>query len=294
MRHALQIASFPFVLIAALLLAAAALAQGVSPELLPLLATVGALGVVLPLERILPRVGRPAEAGETRADLTWMALSGAVSDPLAHAGAVALTAWLLTVLPGGIASDLPLALGALGVLGVTSFGDYWAHRFSHQIDWWWKLHAVHHAPHRMVALNNTRLHPADLALKSAFQLVPILVLGFSPGAVALFGVVRGIQVAFQHADVDFRHGWINHWIAINSVHRWHHSSTAAEAHNNYGGVLVVWDKLFGTFLLPAEDQNPTAMGLFNEGRYPIHGIARSLIAPLCWTGCVTEAPSSGR
>lgn len=288
MRRALQTLSFPIVGITSLAFAHAALTRGVDPELIPLLATLGAFAVVLPLERVLPRIGRPAEEGETRADLTWLAISGAVGDPLGHAAAIALATWVLTLLPDGLASELPLALGTLGVLGVASFGDYWAHRLGHEVGWWWKLHAVHHAPHRMVALNNTRLHPVDLVLKSAFQLVPVLILGFSPAAVALFGVVKGVQVAFQHADVDFRHGWLNHWIATNSVHRWHHSALASEANNDYGAVLVVWDKLFGTFFLPPEDRDPSVMGLFDEGRYPIHVISRSIVAPICWRRCVTD------
>ena len=140
----------------------------------------------------------------------------------------------------------------------------------------------------LVSEKSTRI--ADANNQYAFKVLPDASKPEIRKAVELmFDVkVKGVQVAFQHADVDFRHGWINHLVATNSVHRWHHSADAAEANNNYGAVLVVWDKLFGTFILPPEEDNPAAMGLFDEGRYPIHGIARSIVAPICWKRCVSD------
>jgi sterol desaturase/sphingolipid hydroxylase (fatty acid hydroxylase superfamily) len=74
----------------------------------------------------------------------------------------AIAAWL----PPNALAGLPRAAGAAGVLLAGGLGDYWAHRLGHACGWWWKLHAVHHAPHRMVALNNLRLHPLDWPSRS--------------------------------------------------------------------------------------------------------------------------------
>ena len=105
---------------------------------------------------------------------------------------------------------------------------------------------MHHAPHRMVALNNLRHPPLDLALKLAFATVPLLALGFSVETLARVGALKGLNVAFQQANLDLRHGVLNYLIATNSVHRWHHSAKAGEAKANSGGFLVIYDLLFGS------------------------------------------------
>ena len=51
----------------------------------------------------------------------------------------------------------------------------------------------------------------------------------------------------QHANVDLRSGWLNRVLSSNEVHRWHHSSRAAEANCNFGSALLLFDHLFGTY-----------------------------------------------
>lgn len=261
-------------------------------SMVPLAVTVVAFVWVLVLERLMPRIERPRERGELRADLAFAGLTALLSDPLANAFVAAMVIALSSLLPQGLAASMWLPAATLGVLLVGGLGDYWAHRMSHESEWWWKLHAVHHAPHRMVALNNLRLHPVDLLLKTLFASAPVLTLGFSPEAIALAASIRGLNVAFQHADIDLRHGPLNWVFSTNSVHRWHHSAKREEADSNYGGVLSIFDVLFGTYRVPSEDQDPAEMGLYDERHYPIHEVGRSLVAPLCWRGCVME--KSGR
>ena len=262
-----------------------ALVAGAPAEVLPVAATLLSLVVVLPAERLLPRVGRAAEPGEPTTDLGFFALSAAVA-PAVDALAAGLVVALAGALPAGPLAGLPLALGAALALLVGGLGDYWAHRLSHELPWWWRLHAVHHAPHRMVALNNFRNHPLDLGLKRLAKVVPVLVLGLSPEAVALAAVVEGVQVAFTHADVDLVHGLTSRLFVTNSVHRWHHSARRDEADANYGGVLSVYDQAFGTWRVPPESTDPAAFGLYAEGRYPVHRLLRALAAPFCWGRCV--------
>lgn len=283
---------FPTSLVLTALSAFYAIGLGVDPSAIPLSATVLFMVVVLVGERLMPRAARGAERGETRADLGFVLLT-ALSDPLIHAMILTLVTALAGWLPAGLAHGLPLWAGAAGVLVVGGLGDYWAHRLGHEWGWWWKLHAVHHAPRRMVALNNLRLHPLDLGLKLTFAVAPVLLLGFSAPAIAVAGAIKGLNVAFQHADIDLRHGWLNRVISTNSVHRWHHSAQPEQANANYGGVLSLFDIAFGTYRVPAEDEEPTRMGLFDEQRYPIHEVTRSTLAPLCWRRCVS-GPSGPR
>ncbi len=290
-RHLLQRLPFPLTMGLGLLAGHHAVSVGLAPASLPVAATLVGLLLSLALERTIPRVARPAEPGELRTDLSWLALTGAVSSPLLDGLVLAIAVAALTLMPTGLLADLPLWAGVLVAALVSSFGDYWAHRWGHER--WWRLHAVHHAPRRMVTLNNLRLHPVDLLLKRLAGALPLLLLGLSPEAVALFGVVLGINTAFQHSDADLRHGWLNHIFNTNSLHRWHHSAVPREANTNYGAPLVIWDQLLGTFHLPGEGEEPGKMGLFKEEHYPIHSLLRATVAPLCWRQCVQEPDARG-
>ncbi len=271
-------------------LAVAGRSVGLPIEAIPAAVTLLALGLVMFAERWKPRVKRVAEPSEVRTDAIYAALT-AVVDALSGAGFAALAIALQPHLPWALLSDISLYAAFPLAMLIAAFGDYWAHRLSHTLPWWWKLHAVHHAPHRMVALNNLRLHPLDLALKNLAALFPLLLLGFSPLVLAVVGAAKAINVAFQHADLDLRHGWLNYVISTNSVHRWHHSARAQEGNTNYGGVLVVFDLVFGSFFLPPESDEPEEMGLFEERAYPVHEVVRPVVAPLCWARC-TEPRTS--
>ncbi|MBL4634841.1 MAG: sterol desaturase family protein [Kofleriaceae bacterium] len=252
---------FPTSLLLAITGATFAIRHGTTLSLIPLAVTLVSFLVVIVAERFIPRVGRPSESGELKVDLGFAGLS-AVVDAIVNpmlAGAVVLLAALL---PTNLLSGLPLWAGSIGVLLVGGLGDYWAHRYAHEWRWWWKLHSVHHSPHRMVATNNFRLHPIDLALKLAFAMVPVLMLGFSTEALAMAGAMKGLNIAFQHADIDLRHGFLNYIISTNSVHRRHHSAIPAEANANYSGILSLFDLIFRSYRVPAEHLNPQRIGLF--------------------------------
>jgi ornithine lipid hydroxylase len=260
---------FPASLVLALAGAWFALDVGVAPAAIPAAVTIAMMAVVLAAERWFPRVGTSAEPGELRADLGFVALSSA-GDVITRSVLFGMVAALAAWVPADALAGLPLGVGAAGVLVTGGLGDYWAHRFGHEWGWWWKLHAVHHTPRRMVALNNFRLHPLDLALKLLFGVTPVLLLGFSAEAIAIAGAVKGLTVAFQHADVDLRHGYLNLVFATNSVHRWHHSALTDEGNANYGGVLSIFDLAFGTYRVPPEHLEPQRMGLYVERHDPLN------------------------
>jgi len=276
---------FPLSFLLAVVGAALGLRLGVAPSAIPTIVTIAALVVVIAAEALAPRVQRAAEAGEVHADVGFATVT-AIVDSLAQAALAAVVVATAAVLPQDMLSEISLWLGVPLALLVSGLGDYWAHRWSHEWSWWWKLHAVHHAPHRMVALNNFRLHPLDLVLKLIATMGPLLLLGFSLEVLAMVGAIRGLTVAFQHANLDLRHGALNYLIATNSVHRWHHSAEIVEGNANYGGILIVYDLLFRSYRVPSEELEPARMGLYKEEHYPVHRVLRSTVAPLCWRGCV--------
>lgn len=290
MTRVARVLLFPLSLLIATWGAFQALQAELSPAMVSGGITLLAFAAAMLFERWIPRVRRPHEPGELRADLTYAGITGVLSDPLSHALVAGLATYAATLRGGTWEFGLPLGFLAVVVLLVHGLGDYWAHRLSHQWEWWWKLHAVHHAPARMTALNNLRIHPLDLFLKVLFGMGPVLLLGFSAESVALAMAIKGVCLGFQHADLDLRHGPLNFVFATNSVHRWHHSATPAEGNRNYGAVLSLYDVLFGSLLLPPEDAEPERMGLFHEEHYPRHRVLRATAAPWCWKRCVAGPP----
>ncbi|MDO9006559.1 MAG: hypothetical protein Q7V20_24205, partial [Aquabacterium sp.] len=81
-------------------------------------------------------------------------------------------------------------------------------------------------------------------------------------------------------NVNFKFGILNYVIGTNEVHRWHHSNNIDEAKNF--SVFMLWDHLFGTFVLPKGRSRPAHMGLFNENFYPLHNFWGQLLVPWNW------------
>jgi ornithine lipid hydroxylase len=94
----------------------------------------------------------------------------------------------------------------------------------------------------------------------------------------LFATFSGAHMLMQHANVDVRLGPLNWIFSMNEVHRWHHSRIIAEQNANYGGVLLVWDVIFGTRFHPADREPPVDVGLHGLRDFPT-GYLEQLASP---------------
>lgn len=283
----LQWTAFPVSLVLVAVVAAWALTwPGVAPALVPTVVLFVVLGEALLLERVIPRRGQPSEPGETATDVGWLAVNG-VLQPLLEGGLAAVAVVGAGVVGDGWLGAWPLVAQAMVAMLVLEVGAYVVHRAGHENRWLWRLHAAHHAPTTMRALNNVRLHPGELLLRALATYLPLVVLGIDPVAMAWVAAVRGVHLWFGHVDADLRYGWLNRVFNTASVHRWHHADSIEEGGTaNYGGMFVFMDQLMGTFVLPPESAEPTAMGLFDPADYPRNRLWRSVVAPFCWRRCV--------
>jgi sterol desaturase/sphingolipid hydroxylase (fatty acid hydroxylase superfamily) len=180
-----------------------------------------------------------------------VASAGAVAS-VVTAGTAITTAWTAFLAPGKMwerrfVRDLgtgPLALAA-AVLG-WDFIYYWNHRFMHESRYMWAIHVVHHSSERYNLSTALRQPVAD-----AFGT-------FAPyGLLCLFGIrpslvlqARGINLLYQywiHTDTIRRIGPLEQVLNTPSHHRVHHGVNAEYIDRNHGSILIVWDKLFGTF-----------------------------------------------
>lgn len=154
----------------------------------------------------------------------------------------------------------------LMVIGA-DFLHYWLHRAAHTYNWLWRVHAVHHSPHRLYWLNVGRFHPIDKTLQFLVDILPFILLGVSPEVMSFYFVFYAVNGFLQHSNVKMRYGLLNYLISGAELHRWHHSYLPKEANTNYGANLIIFDLMFGTRFLPRGRQ-VGALGLINRN-YPM-------------------------
>jgi sterol desaturase/sphingolipid hydroxylase (fatty acid hydroxylase superfamily) len=160
------------------------------------------------------------------------------------------------------------------------FMFYVTHRLSHDVDFLWRFHSVHHCAHRLSFLNASRVHPVDICWR---RLLPIFVAyqtGVSVEAIIVANTIGMVLATITHMNVDFEFGPLNYLIGSNQMHRWHHSNKIEEAKNF--SVVMIWDRLFGTFVYPKGRARPDKLGLFNEQFYPVQSFWGQLLIPFTW------------
>ncbi len=168
--------------------------------------------------------------------------------------------------------DLPVVVQALLMLLAADFVRYWMHRAFHRFAPLWRLHAVHHSPHRLYWLNVGRFHPAEKAIQYLADALPFILLGVSAPVLAVYFVFFAINGFFQHSNCSVRLGPLNYIVSGPQLHRWHHSQITAESDTNFGNNLIIWDLIFGTRFLPA-GREVGPLGLHNRA-YPLGFLAQ--------------------
>jgi len=163
--------------------------------------------------------------------------------------------------------ESPVMVQAILMILVADFLRYWLHRFSHQWEPLWRLHAVHHSSHRLYWVNVGRFHPLEKVIQFFFDAMPFLLLSLSENVLAWYYVFYAINGFMQHCNIKMYLGPLNYLISGPELHRWHHSITVEESNHNYGNNLIVWDILFGTRYLPKK-REVDVLGLRNRN-YPL-------------------------
>ena len=138
----------------------------------------------------------------------------------------------------------PAAL-ALAVLG-WDFIYYWNHRFMHESRYMWAIHVVHHSSEHYNLSTALRQPVAD-AVGTFVPYGALALLGVRP---ELISSARGINLLYQywiHTDTVRRLGPLEQVLNTPSHHRVHHGSNRQYLDRNHGSILIVWDRLFGTF-----------------------------------------------
>lgn len=207
---------------------------------------------------VLQRMGRPYD---------WRACAASLADGLGRRAVDALGLSLAAPLLAAAHAERWTTLDmqspwhwlALG-LGV-DFCYYWHHRASHRIGWFWATHSVHHSPREVTLAAALRLGWTGKLSGIGVFYTPLILLGFPP---LLVLATLGANLLYQfwlHAAWIPRLGrWVEFWLNTPAHHRVHHACNPAYLDCNYGGVLIVFDRLFGS-LREARADEPLRYGL---------------------------------
>ncbi len=149
-------------------------------------------------------------------------------------------------------------------IGVEFF-YYWFHRASHRIRWFWATHAVHHSATHFNLSAAIRLGWTGTISGAFLFFMPLAAIGFHPAAIGLMLGLGLIYQFFLHTALPIRLGLLEWILNTPAHHRVHHASNEICLDKNYGSVLIVFDRLFGTFA-SAPEHEPLAFGL--KGREP--------------------------
>jgi ornithine lipid hydroxylase len=142
------------------------------------------------------------------------------------------------------------------LLVVKDFFRYWFHRWMHEVPFLWRLHCVHHGVKRLYWFNGTRSHPLEGLVEGLLFAIPLAFVQ-APLEIIFVSDLLGRTIGrFQHTNIDVKLGFLDYIFSTPRNHRWHHSKSANEGDSNYGGDVVIWDHLFGTFYMP-KDRDPS-------------------------------------
>jgi len=150
--------------------------------------------------------------------------------------------------------DPTSALALLGLFLGSEFLYYWQHRASHRIRWMWATHRVHHSPTRLNLTAAIRLGWTGNISGNFLFFLPLAAIGFHPFAIVGMLGINLLYQFFIHTELAPRLGPLELVMNTPTHHRVHHASNQACLDRNYGGMLIIFDRLFGTFAAAPENE----------------------------------------
>lgn len=138
------------------------------------------------------------------------------------------------------------------------FLHYWDHRLKHTIRWFWANHAVHHSANVFNLSEAYRLGWTGSLSTNLVLFTPLVLVGFHPKDVFWMLAWQQTYQFFVHCDWVPKLGWLEKVLVTPSHHRVHHAINENYLNRNFGGVLIIFDQMFGTY---TEEIKPCKYGL---------------------------------
>ncbi|MBV9620780.1 MAG: sterol desaturase family protein, partial [Gammaproteobacteria bacterium] len=165
-----------------------------------------------------------------------------------------------------------LQIAALVVL--QSLVSYWLHRLEHAVPALWALHQFHHSADRMTLMTSARGTQFLKGIEMGIVFVPMALLTQPTLPTPAFGTAGFVVVVayfiyhiavstngyLAHSNLDTDYGWVGRWLIVSPhMHRLHHATEARYHDKNFGNDVVIWDRLFGTYVRCDPTQDPASV-----------------------------------
>lgn len=218
----------------------------------PLLTVLTIAIVFAPIELLRPARPRPGFSwARYRTDILHVVVGGFVI----RIGVGLVVFWLMEFSgPIADATTLPIWAQVPLFLLLSDLCFYAAHRVYHAVPMLWEFHRIHHSSEHLDWLAAYRVHPVDQIINSTIIALPALYLGFSPLAVLIYGLVYRWHSILLHSNLRVSFGALGRIVTTPRFHHWHHANEPEAYDRNFGGQLVIWDKLFATAHEPDQER----------------------------------------
>lgn len=140
---------------------------------------------------------------------------------------------------------------------------YALHRAYHGIPFLWRFHAMHHTDLDLDVSSASRFHPGEVLFSTAVKTSVVVLVGIPAAGLVTFEVALLAAAQFQHANIRIParlEPFLWATLVPPAMHRIHHAPERRDTDSNYGTILTLWDRLFGSFNRRAPDSEP-AFGL---------------------------------
>lgn len=137
--------------------------------------------------------------------------------------------------------------------------NYWWHRLLHRNSFLMRFHTIHHTDKLLNVSSALRFHFFEVLMGHLFKLPFILLMGIPGEALLLYDVIFNINVYFHHSNIRINRNldiFLSKVIVTPYIHRIHHSLKWKESNSNFSSFLLLWDKVFGSFLPQGEISTP--------------------------------------
>jgi sterol desaturase/sphingolipid hydroxylase (fatty acid hydroxylase superfamily) len=220
-----------------------------------------------------------------------------------HAGlgllAVAVPAILVRIAPAlaGAGAAGWAASQGFGLLNVISLSPAWAiplaillldlaiygqHRAMHRWPLLWRLHAVHHDDHDLDVTTALRFHPGEILLSTVYKAGAAALIGAPVIAVIIHETLLSAMALFNHANIALPprlERWVQPLLVTPTMHARHHATVRADHDSNYGNMLSLWDRLFGSYSPEPTPPTPFPIGLGETQGEQVTGLRWMLARP---------------
>jgi len=139
----------------------------------------------------------------------------------------------------------------ISILTLDLITQYGVHFLLHKVRWMWRLHIVHHSDKKVDVTTGTRHHPFDFIIRETVALLLVILMGMPVSFYLFYRILTILFTYFNHANMELPlkvDKTISLIIVSPNMHKFHHHYQLPWTDSNYGNVLSIWDRIFGTYM----------------------------------------------